>query len=134
MLIIQTRKPKLSQTDKCCDQLATQFPVSCKINRIRQISWTVYHIRRFYSVYPQIGNEIRRTVSVELSTAIPQAISAELEGIPAKVLLHKLPYSRLLLISGIEEPLKRNFYEMESIKGNWLTRPCFCVLKKEILK
>jgi predicted nuclease of restriction endonuclease-like (RecB) superfamily len=78
--------------------------------------------RRFYSAYPQIGNEIRRTVSVELGTAISQTASTELEAVPAKTLLHKLPYSHLLLISSIEEPLKRNFYEMESIKGNWSFR------------
>jgi predicted nuclease of restriction endonuclease-like (RecB) superfamily len=78
--------------------------------------------RRFYSAYPQIETEIRRTVSAEFNIAIRRTLSGELEGVSAKLLLHKLPYSHLLLISGIQEPLKRNFYEIESIKGNWSFR------------
>ena len=78
--------------------------------------------RRFYSAYPQIESEIPRTVSGELSITIRRTLSAESEGVPSKLLLSKLPYSHLLLISGIESPLKRNFYEMESIKGNWSFR------------
>ncbi|MCL2282639.1 MAG: DUF1016 N-terminal domain-containing protein [Fibromonadales bacterium] len=79
-------------------------------------------IRQFYFAYPQIENEIRRTVSGELNFTIRRTLSAESYGTPAKQLLRKLPYSHLLLISSIDNSLKLNFYEMESINGNWSFR------------
>jgi predicted nuclease of restriction endonuclease-like (RecB) superfamily len=108
--------------------------------------------RRIYTIYPQIGEEIanllpaetitrlsltdsnlsiRRTVSAESENTIRRTLSAELQEIdndyikwrfPAKILLSKLPYSHLLLISKIENPVKRAFYELESTKGNWSVR------------
>jgi predicted nuclease of restriction endonuclease-like (RecB) superfamily len=83
---------------------------------------------------PLVGefkDEIRRTASVEFGTTIRRTVSAELHKIdnndvkwrtPAKILLSKLPYSHLLLISKIDNPVKRAFYELESTKGNWSFR------------
>jgi predicted nuclease of restriction endonuclease-like (RecB) superfamily len=108
--------------------------------------------RRLYTVYPQIGEgitnflpaetisrlslaesnlSIRRTLSAESENTIRRTLSGELQGsdddcfkweLPAKILLLKLPYSHLLLISKIENPVKRAFYELESTKGNWSFR------------
>ena len=99
--------------------------------------------RRLYLVYPQLGKEvlnyvgaykseallalpdtIRRLASAEFEDAIIRRItSAELEQqvwqVPADRLFYRLPLSHLTAISKIEDPLKRAFYEIETIKGCW---------------
>ncbi len=99
--------------------------------------------RRLYQVYPQLGREvlnyvraqvqhsplalpdtIRRTATAEFeNTAIRRMPSAELEQqawqVPADKLFYRLPISHLTAISKIDDPLKRAFYEMETIKGCW---------------
>ena len=50
--------------------------------------------------------------------------SAELDKakewmLPADKLFNKLTYSNLMLISTIDNPVKRAFYEMETIRGCW---------------
>ena len=72
--------------------------------------------RRLYLVYPQlkepITQYIRRIPSAELGTAKEWII-------PADRLFNKLTYSNLMLISAIDNPVKRAFYEMETIRGCW---------------
>ena len=89
--------------------------------------------RRLYLVYPQLkeqvlhyimaGNEIRRLATAEsdngvwkLSAEHPQA---ETWMIPADRLFNRLSSTHLNTISGIENPVKRAFYEMETIRGCW---------------
>ena len=57
-------------------------------------------------------NEIWRTPSAKLE---------EWRTPPAK-LFHRLNFSTLLYLSGIENPLKRAFYEQETIRGCWTYR------------
>lgn len=45
--------------------------------------------------------------------------SAKFKGVPPSQLINRMPYSNMLLISKFDNPVKRAFYEMESIKGNW---------------
>lgn len=97
--------------------------------------------RRLYIVYPQLkkqvlhyimsGNEIRHTLSAEFAEPIRHTLCAELQATesltdkwntPADKLFNKLPYSHLKLISKIDNPVKRAFYEMESIRGCWSAR------------
>ena len=97
--------------------------------------------RRLYLVYPQLkedilhfimsGNAIRHTLSAEFTEPIRHTLSAELQKseiqvdkwhIPATKLFNKLPYSHLKFISKIDNPIKRAFYEMESIRGCWSAR------------
>ena len=90
--------------------------------------------RRLYLVYPQLKdpitqyilsrNEIWHSQRVELIEPIRRMPSAESEYaqkwmIPADKLFHKLTYSNLMLISMIDNPVKRAFYEMETIRGCW---------------
>ncbi|MDO9634147.1 MAG: PDDEXK nuclease domain-containing protein [Paludibacter sp.] len=79
----------------------------------------------------ELQNEKRHLPSAVSSEPIWQTTSAELEiekwrmpsakfkGVPSSLLIKRLPYSNLLNISKFEDPLKRAFYEMECIKGNW---------------
>ena len=47
-----------------------------------------------------------------------------------KFLLTRLSFSHLELLSALDVPLKRSFYEVECIKGNWSVRE----LKRQIAK
>lgn len=102
--------------------------------------------RRLYLVYPQLkdevlhfvmsGSEMRHSLTAEFTTPIRQMASAESENgirrmpsaelvdmqkwmMPADKLFNKLTYSNLSLISAIDNPVKRAFYEMETIRGCW---------------
>ena len=66
---------------------------------------------------------IRRMATAEFETAIRRTASAEYGReewqVPAEKLFYRIPLSHLTLISKIEDPLKRAFYEIETIKGCW---------------
>lgn len=94
--------------------------------------------RRLYIVYPQLreeilqyimaGNEIRHSLTAEFREPIRQSASAELQQAdkehnkwinPATKIFNKIPYTHLKHIAKIENPVKRAFYEMETIRGCW---------------
>lgn len=102
--------------------------------------------RRLYLVYPQLkeevlgyvmsGAEILHSLTAEFTAPIRQMASAESENairrmpsaelismqkwmMPADKLFNKLTFSNLALISAIDNPVKRAFYEMETIRGCW---------------
>lgn len=98
--------------------------------------------RRLYKIYPQLGQPIARYLSAH--GAIRRLLTAELDNgqkrrtlsavfemqdnqqdkwmIPADKLFNRLPYSHLNLISQIDHPVKRAFYEMEAMRGCWSAR------------
>lgn len=102
--------------------------------------------RAFYSVYPSIREtlspefklslpwplEIRETASPEFGhrggVSILETLSPE-SGAPVGNLLAQLSYSHLDLLVSIDDPLKRAFYEIECIRGNWSVRE----LKRQIV-
>ena len=92
--------------------------------------------RRLYITYPQLlqpimqyisGNaEIRRMMSAEFGGEIRRMPSAEFEVVdpehimvPGERLFNRLSFSHLAMISVIDDPLKRAFYEMEAMNGCW---------------
>ena len=101
--------------------------------------------RGFYSTYPQIGDTVgsewgnvtfmlqkRETVSpiFENQILLPskrETVSPKL-GFGGKYLIEHLSFSHLDLLVDIKPPLKRAFYEIECIKGNWSVRE----LKRQI--
>ncbi len=67
---------------------------------------------------------IRRLSTAESENAIIRRLStAELEQqewlVPAERLFYRIPTTHLIELSKIEDPLKRAFYEIETIKGCW---------------
>lgn len=97
--------------------------------------------RRLYQAYPQLGQPIihylsehepiRRSVTAELqdnSIAISSPLSISVSGgknalqIPAEKLFRQLPCTHLIKLSTIDDPLKRVFYEIETIRGCWSAR------------
>ena len=86
----------------------------------------LYRYVRFYKFYPGIVGTLTpqlkqllpasRDVSSKAGTASPQFAVA-----PETIVTH-LSYSMIELITDIEDPLKRAFYEVECIQGNWSVR------------
>lgn len=114
--------------------------------------------RLLYLYYPQLSTTIRGTLTPELQdeqkwgtltpilpdpekvgTMTPLLPGSQKVGtasphlqeslfVPGEKILSKLSYSHLELLLGIDEPLKRTFYEIECIKGIWSVRE----LKRQI--
>lgn len=101
----------------------------------------LYEFRQTYNVYPQIGSviadyltkgthsHILRLTTAKLQTPdfvsdeklrLPTAKS-ELEEwqTPADRLFYRLSATHLVLLSNLKDPLKRAFYEQETIRGCW---------------
>ena len=104
--------------------------------------------RRIYLVYPQLGTEIEPYLQKNslLSdfdiTSIWQSAPAKLQApenpskdiwqsslakleewsTPSDKLFYKLNYTCLAYLTSIEDPLKRAFYEQETIRGCWTSR------------
>lgn len=105
--------------------------------------------RQIYIVYPQLGSSIAsylqknnqeltvfgvlpiwQTASAKSQThenqtdGIWRTASAKLEewATPPDRLFYRLNFSSLLYIAGLENPLKRAFYEQEAIRGCWTYR------------
>jgi predicted nuclease of restriction endonuclease-like (RecB) superfamily len=91
----------------------------------------LYSYLAFYRTYPQIV----RTVPAQTRHLLPRDIdsqkvrtaSAQLAIAPEK-LLESLSYSHFELIVAQEDSLKRAFYEIECLRGNWSVRE----LKRQI--
>jgi predicted nuclease of restriction endonuclease-like (RecB) superfamily len=83
-------------------------------------------------VTPELHNQKWGTLSPEfqnvqkVGTLTPQSELGLF--LPGEKILSKLSYSHLELLLGIDEPLKRTFYEIECIKGAWSVRE----LKRQI--
>ena len=100
----------------------------------------LYSYLTFYRAYPQMSEALssempptgfdHRQFPIFLSltgksSAEPQDGEKSLSG---KLLLSRLSFTHFELLSSIDDPLKRAFYELESIKGNWSVRE----LKRQI--
>ena len=93
----------------------------------------LYNYLSFYRVFP----EIVRTVPAQSKYLLPTAIVSDKEKVrtlsaqlqvPPEKLINTLSYSHLEPLVVLDDPLKRAFYEIESIRGNWSVRE----LKRQI--
>lgn len=91
--------------------------------------------RQFYQMYPQLQGavtNIMQTAAVGQTSDQLQLVdkqdfaigqtSAQSFETDAELLLSRLSFSHLTLLVQIDEPLKRAFYEIESIRGGWSVR------------
>lgn len=95
--------------------------------------------RQFYDFYPQISHTASDQLQLlvkakELPIAIGQTVSGQskitkkiqkhqdIPTIPPEKLVGALSYSHFVEFMKIDEPLKRSFYEIESIRSNWGSR------------
>lgn len=106
---------------------------------------SLFRFRQFYLFYPQIAEAIHGswdpflqepekvgTLSPHLPYSIKMGTLSPLlkSGlyVPGEKIIQQLSYSHIELMLGIDEPLKRTFYEIECIKGSWSVRE----LKRQI--
>lgn len=88
----------------------------------------LYYYSQFYMTYP----EMYRLISdIGLPKSILQTLSAKSEivkqknrciGVAPELLVKSLSFSHFIEIIGEKDPIKRAFYEVEAIKGNWSVR------------
>jgi len=112
-------------------------------NELKRRGMIEYHprelrrCREFYCAYPRIRGtlspqfdhvlpiEIRKSLTSKsdsgLQTSIRGTASPKLH-IPMERLITSLSFSHFVELIPIEEPLKRAFYEIECIRGNWSVR------------
>ncbi|MBW2069584.1 MAG: DUF1016 family protein [Deltaproteobacteria bacterium] len=97
----------------------------------------LYRYLRFYRVYPEIVGTLSPQLREVLPYALPPRSSAEDEkvrtpsaqlGVPVEKLIHNLSYSHIELLVDLNDDVKRAFYEIECIRGNWSVRE----LKRQI--
>jgi predicted nuclease of restriction endonuclease-like (RecB) superfamily len=94
----------------------------------------LYRYLDFYRQYPQIvgtlSPQLRGMLPAPLGSAnvgTPSPQSTEL-AVPPQKLIETLSYSHLELLAAIHDPLKRQFYEVECVRGLWTVRE----LKRQI--
>jgi len=90
--------------------------------------------RQFYNCYPAISQSVisQLQLNVNEQNIISQSVISQLNkdekltsknvGLEAEVLIQKLSYTHLIELMKISDNLKRAFYEIECISGNWSVR------------
>lgn len=78
--------------------------------------------RQFYITYPQIGQSLPdQSLRKPLSEKSGDDNKSK-EGIDGAIILSRLSFTHIIELLTIEDPLKRLFYEVETLKGNWSVR------------
>ncbi|MEW6738361.1 MAG: DUF1016 N-terminal domain-containing protein [Nitrospirota bacterium] len=79
------------------------------------------HMRQFYFTYPEISHTLCAKFSEDSSIKKSHTACAELAPI-SETLSRKFPlsWSHYRLLMRLDEPFKREFYESECARGNWL--------------
>lgn len=103
--------------DKVIENLARN------LNHIKGLSNTNLKLfRQFYLLYPQISQAVpdQFTLSFQKSQALPD----ELQNNKLDIfkLINTCTFTHFIELIKINDSLKRLFYEVETIKGNWSTR------------
>jgi len=123
--------------DRLSERLTGNHVPSCERRRL-------YVYRQFFQTYPQIVESLSPLLPgaswiVRSATAlsgnrfgtggveIVRSVTAQLV-MPADKLLNALSYTHFEQLLALEDPLKRAFYEIECIRGNWSVR----ALKRQI--
>jgi predicted nuclease of restriction endonuclease-like (RecB) superfamily len=93
--------------------------------------------RQLFDVYPTIRKSL---ISESGSARLPEVSAAFITrsktrksaiselGVDARTLVQRLSFTHLVELIALEDPLKRAFYEIECIRGNWSVR----ALKRQI--
>ncbi len=74
--------------------------------------------RKFYLTYPHLAGLVIKFLPVDINL---QALPEDLEGwkLSPEILIKKLTFTHFVELLKVEDPIKRLFYEIECIKGDW---------------
>jgi len=79
--------------------------------------------RQFYITYPQIGQSLPdQSLRKSLSEKFGGDNKSGEKGIDGAIILTRLSFTHIIELLKIEDPLKRLFYEVETLNGNWSVR------------
>ncbi len=122
--------------DRLATELKRRHVASCDRQRL-------YAYLAFYRTYPQIGEVVQGSPTLKAASAIVRSLTGRFSQmgareivrpptgqfvLPGNALLESLSYTHLELLTALDDPLKRTFYEIECIRGNWSVRQ----LKRQI--
>lgn len=90
----------------------------------------IYLFKKFYLVYPNILQSVIAEFELKkLPILISQSVTAKSGklkkkelGINAESILNKLSFTHIVELIKLDDDIKRSFYEIECIKGNWSVR------------
>lgn len=92
-----------------------------KLSHIKGMSQSnLKSFRQFYLAYPQISQSL--TGEFKLIAQKSQSLSDQSLQVPTEKLLRTCSFTHFIELVKIEDELKRTFYEVETIKGNWSVR------------
>lgn len=74
--------------------------------------------RKFYLMYPHLSSITGKFAPLRENLQAPPEDFEE-QTLPAEMLIKKLTFTHFVELLKVENPLKRLFYEIECIKGNW---------------
>lgn len=108
-------------------RLLYRLAAELKKGGIKGVSYTNLTLfRKFYLYYPQIGIFIREIVGLDEEQKLlmrnlqtPSEDFETAQMLPPDLLLSKLSFSHFVELLKVDESVKRLFYEVETIKGNW---------------
>jgi predicted nuclease of restriction endonuclease-like (RecB) superfamily len=111
-------------------QLIAKLSKSLQARGIKNTSATNLRLyRQFYQIYPQIYQTVSDELLKSLSdkryagnTPLLPTKSKKSFGVSAQLLMTRLSFSHIVELIQEVEPLKRAFYEIQTIKGNWSVR------------
>ncbi len=111
------------------DQFLAALAKDLKSKGIKGLSKrNLHYFCQFYLMYPATGQLI---TSMNLPRPIVQTLSAQSETtqkkaskieIDPQILISRISFSHIIELMGEKDPIKRIFYEVEAIKGNWSVR------------
>ncbi|RXJ82888.1 PDDEXK nuclease domain-containing protein [Arcobacter cloacae] len=92
-----------------------------KLSHIKGMSSTALKLmRQFYLTYPQISQSV--TDQFKIDSKISQSMIDQSLYVPTEKLLRVYSFTHFIELVKIDDELKRTFYEVETIKGNWSVR------------
>jgi len=91
-----------------------------RLNHIKGMSLSNLKLfRQFYFAYPQVSESV--SSQFKLTNQKSLTVSDQF-NLPIDKLLNSFSFSHFIELIKLDEPLKRLFYEVEGIKGNWGVR------------
>jgi len=109
------------------DKLLENIAKELTVKGLKNVSAAeLSRFRQFYNVYPQIfGTLSQKSLNLPkqiLGTVSQVLQTTEFVSVEPMKLVSNIPFSHIVELIKIDDPLKRMFYEIETIKGTWSVR------------
>lgn len=116
-------KDRARYGDRLLDDLSSELKTLNISNTGRR---QLYNYLSFYRTYPEIVRTLPAQLECQASRDLARVkklpTASAQSAIPVDELVNKLSYSHLELLVGIEDDLKRAYYEFECVRGYWSVR------------